>query len=71
LCISVQKYLISNGAESTFNLGPDRLGDGTTWAEKTNNHLSPSLTKHKKKTMTYDAGRALKYGGVKPVYGIT
>ena len=26
LCISVQKYLISNGAESTYNLGPDRLG---------------------------------------------
>ena len=26
LCISVQKHLISNGAESTFNLGPDRLG---------------------------------------------
>jgi hypothetical protein len=25
-CISVQKYLISNGTESTFNLGPDRLG---------------------------------------------
>ena len=24
--ILVQKYLISNGAESTFNLGPDRLG---------------------------------------------
>ena len=24
MCISVQKYLISNGAESTFNLGPER-----------------------------------------------
>ena len=54
-----------------FNLGPDRLEDETTWAEKTNDHLSPSLTKHKKKTMTYDAGRALKDGSVKLVYGIT
>jgi hypothetical protein len=25
-CISVQKYLISNGAESTFNLGRIELG---------------------------------------------
>ena len=24
MCISVQRYLISNGAESTFNLGPER-----------------------------------------------
>ena len=26
MCISVQKYLISNGAESTFNLGPEWSG---------------------------------------------
>ena len=46
MCISVQKYLISYGAESTFNLGPDRLGSGTTWAESTwgRNDLKPNAS---------------------------
>jgi hypothetical protein len=51
--------------------------NNSTNINKMNNHLSPSLTEHKKKTMKYDIrnpglclGQAQKCDRVKPINGI-